>query len=317
VAQATRDKPGFPDRLRGPLAKGSREGSLILVTALALYFVMSLASYHPTDPGWSHSGPVERVLNQGGIVGAWLADVFLYLFGYMAWLFPVMVGYGGWMLYRGVRAGSKSADACLWMIRLSGMLLTIGAGCGLASLHFHANGALPLDAGGVFGNLVGSTLAGGVSALGGTLFLLALFLTGFTLFTGISWLAIMDVTGRYTLVLWGWLTVAGFRLRDYHAGLQVKNIRKIQITVDRKRTRKPPRIEPTLSAITPGIRVEQERQVPLFEVPTPDNALPELGLLDSATPPRNGVSAAGLEAMSRQVEWGRWSPVMSCSPRRA
>ena len=63
-------------------------------------------SYHPSDPGWSHSGQVDPVLNQGGRVGAWIADVFLYLFGYMAYLFPIMVAYSGWLLFRGAGTGA-------------------------------------------------------------------------------------------------------------------------------------------------------------------------------------------------------------------
>ena len=73
---------------------------LILVSTIAVYLLLSLASYSPDDPGWSHTGRATSVLNQGGVVGAWLADVLLYLFGYMAFLFPVMVAYAGWMLTR-------------------------------------------------------------------------------------------------------------------------------------------------------------------------------------------------------------------------
>ena len=60
--------------------------------------MISLASYHSGDPGWSHSGHVVAIHNKGGVVGAWIADVFLYLFGYLAYLLPVMVGYFGWMV---------------------------------------------------------------------------------------------------------------------------------------------------------------------------------------------------------------------------
>ena len=70
------------------------------LAAPALYLVLALASYHPSDPGWSHTGPVERVLNQGGVAGAWLADVFYNLFGYMAFLFPIMLGYRAWLIFR-------------------------------------------------------------------------------------------------------------------------------------------------------------------------------------------------------------------------
>ena len=201
MAQASRENPGFIATLQGPLARGSREAALILAGALALYLLLSLGSYQATDPGWSHSGPVARVSNLGGVVGAWIADVSLYLFGYLAYLFPLMVGYAGWLLYRGLRR-DNSIDIYHWIIRCGGFALTLATGCGLATLHFNGT-ALPLDAGGVLGNVVGANLAEALSALGSTLFLLALFLTGATLFTGISWLHVMDLTGRYTLRLLG------------------------------------------------------------------------------------------------------------------
>ncbi len=131
--------------------------SLLAATA-AVYLVLSLSSYQATDPGWSHSGPVNEVANQGGVVGAWLADVFLYLFGYLAYLFPVMVALAGWLAFHGMRHAA-TPDIYHWLVRGAGFVLTLTSGCGLATLHFHGAG-LPLDAGGVLGNVVGGNLAG-------------------------------------------------------------------------------------------------------------------------------------------------------------
>ena len=90
MSQLIQGKPGFVDLLRGPLARGSREGALLVISAVAVYLLVSLASYHPGDPGWSNAGHVDRVANRGGIAGAWLADVLLYLFGFMAYVFPLI-----------------------------------------------------------------------------------------------------------------------------------------------------------------------------------------------------------------------------------
>ncbi|MDR2877671.1 MAG: DUF87 domain-containing protein, partial [Chromatiales bacterium] len=71
-----------------------------------------------------------------------------------------------------------------------------------------------------------------------------------------------------------------------------------------KKERLPPRIEPVVTKIEISERVEKERQAPLFtpsEAPN-DGALPPLSLLDPAVPSQHAVSAATLEAMSRQVE---------------
>ena len=109
MAQASRQKALWHMAWRAPLARGTREGTFILVSTLAVYLLLSLVSYSPDDPGWSQTGRANTVLNQGGVVGAWLADVLLYLFGYMAYLFPLMVAVAGWLLTRnaGGRAGSR------------------------------------------------------------------------------------------------------------------------------------------------------------------------------------------------------------------
>jgi len=170
-------------------------------------------------------------------------------------------------------------------------------------LHFRP-GRLPLDAGGVLGNLVGGGLADIFSPLGSTLLLLALFLAGLTLFTGVSWLTVMDITGRYTLKLVGYLMHGRDILRDYVRGRKAKTVRKHQIDAsrDKLKTRAPPRIEPTLKPPAPSPRVEKERQVPLFETPPRTGDLPLLSLLDDALPHQASVSAAALEALSRLVE---------------
>ena len=303
MAQASRAHTGFSALLRGPLARGSREGALIVLSAVAIYFTVSLASYHPADPGWSHSGHVERVLNQGGRVGAWLADVFLYLFGYMAYLFPVMVAYCGWLVFRGGRQGGGT-DLYHAAVRGAGFLLTLGTGCGIASLHFREGSALPLDAGGILGNLVGGNLVDVFSPLGATLLLLALFLAGFTLFTSLSWLGLMDGLGRVTLRTLACVFAAVRRVRDAYRGRQLRKARETSVRSDQeKRTNRPaPRIEPQISTVKPSVRAEKERQAPLFEPADDGTPLPELGLLDGPTASHRSVSEAALEAMSRQVE---------------
>ena len=100
MAQARRKKAETP-KINPQVSKGLREGMLFILSALAVYLFLSLVTYYPDDPGWSHRGPGDVVRNFGGVVGAWFADIFLYLFGVMAYLFPLMVGFSGWLVYRG------------------------------------------------------------------------------------------------------------------------------------------------------------------------------------------------------------------------
>ena len=304
MAQLIQEKPGLLGLLRGPLARGSREGALLVISAMAIYLLVSIASYHPGDPGWSNAGGVDRVANRGGVAGAWLADVLLYLFGFMAYLFPVMIGYAGWLAYRGMKAASGEFDASHFATRAAGCVLAVCAGCGLATLYYHGPAAFPVDAGGIIGSFVGSGLAGVVNPLGGTLFLLALFLTGVTLFTGMSWLQVMDETGRFTIALAARLHGLGLQARERWQARRVKQVRETQVRAERERrpNRKPPRIEPAPARIKPGRRVAREGQVPLFEPAAGAGALPPLALLDEPRERRKAASKESLEAMSRQVE---------------
>ena len=306
MSRALEEKPGFVGLLRGPLARGSREGALLVISAVAIYLLVSLASYNPGDPGWSTASHVERVSNQGGVVGAWLADVLLSLFGFLAYLCPVMIGYSGWLLYRGLKSASGDFDASLVSIRSAGCVLVVCAGCGLATLHYQGAAAFPVDAGGIIGNFVGSGLAGVVNPLGGTLFLLALFLTGITLFTGLSWLDVMDVTGRYTIRgaehLHRIALNAGEHWLASRRGKAQEREARVETPRERKPKRKPPRIEPVIAKVEPSERAEQERQTPLFEPPPGSGELPPLSLLDEPASTRKRVSDDDLEAISRLVE---------------
>ena len=302
------DKSGFLALLRGPLARGSREGALLVISAVAIYLLVSIASWHPGDPGWSSAGHVDRVANQGGVAGAWIADVLLYLFGFMAYLFPVMMGYSGWLVYRGLKVGAGEPDMHHATIRAAGCVVAVCAGCGLATLHHQGGAALPVDAGGIIGSVVGSGLAGLVNPVGSTLFLLALFLTGITLFTGLSWLDVMDVTGRYTILAGERLVQrgrqAGRLARERWAAGRRRQEREIRIEGERKRrsSRRRPRIEPVIAKVETSARVERERQVPMFEPAPGSGALPPLALLDEPREKRRVISAESLEAISRQVE---------------
>jgi DNA segregation ATPase FtsK/SpoIIIE, S-DNA-T family len=302
LARANQKKTASGYPLRVSLPAGSKEAALIVLTAIALYVAISLASYSPSDPGWSHSGGTDNVLNNGGPVGAWLSDVFLYLFGYLAYVFPAILAYVGWLVFRGYFDGSRP-PLHHTLVRASGFVLTLAAGSGLATLHFATRGRLPLDAGGILGNLVGNNLADVFSPLGGTLFLLALFFTGMTLFTNISWLAVMDATGHYTLrTLRGSLGL-GRRLREIYESWKARKVRETHVEIERKRVklRPQPRVEPTIARVKPSVRAEKERQVPLFDVP-PGQGIPPLSLLDAPASSGKGLSNSALEAISRQVE---------------
>lgn len=280
-----------------------REGALLLLIAVVAYLMLSLVTYSSNDPGWSYTGPRELVLNGGGPVGAWFADVFLYLFGLLGFLFPLMVGWGGWLIIK-ERNLDNSVNIHLIALRWVGFFLTLGAGCGLVSMHLsHISLELPGGVGGILGSFLQSGLVDVFSFAGGTLLALALMLSGFTLFTGISWFTVMDRIGEVVLWLYRKLLFTWTKIVEAHQARDVKKQRSEVFKVEKKKIdkRKPPKIEPIIRSVKPSERIEKERQVPLFESSS-EGGLPPLALLDEARPSGMGYSNEALEALSRQVE---------------
>jgi S-DNA-T family DNA segregation ATPase FtsK/SpoIIIE len=198
VAQATRvGQLTFSDYLQ----RGIREAAMWTLICAALYLIICLGSYSPQDPGWTHVGHSDQIRNAGGPFGAWFADVSLSLFGYFAYLVPVMVAWSAYLVFR--RADEEPETRLhILALRWFGFFLTLGAGCAFVDVHLsEIHGGLPNGGGGGMGQLIGGYLAGTFSPSGATLFLAALFLAGFTFFSGLSWLMALDGIGWATLAL--------------------------------------------------------------------------------------------------------------------
>jgi len=118
-----------PSRLAAVVSRGLREGALIVFGALALVLLLALVSFDPQDPGFTNTGEPGRIANLIGPIGAWVADVFLAVFGVPAFLFPVMLGLFGWALFR--PPASDAASRASLVFRLAGFALTLAPAPGL------------------------------------------------------------------------------------------------------------------------------------------------------------------------------------------
>ncbi|MBT8137055.1 MAG: DNA translocase FtsK 4TM domain-containing protein [Gammaproteobacteria bacterium] len=282
------------------MVRALRESAFWLCGAIALLVFTALFTYNPADPGFSFTGEAGSVSNAIGPVGAWLADLLFMLFGKPSYLFPFMIAAAGWFIFRA--QGGEGLAAPVVTVRTLGFVATLAASAALATLHFAAPD-LPSSAGGILGELFGLGLASGLSFLGATLFLIALWLTGISLFLDISWFAVMDVTGRAVLRgaerLHNWLE----QLRQRRASEKVR-VARLESVREKSREvsqRPAPRIEPVFAPPPPSERVERERQVALFERSS-NHELPALSLLSDPPETVGSYSEESLEAMSRLVE---------------
>jgi S-DNA-T family DNA segregation ATPase FtsK/SpoIIIE len=309
VAQARRQvkrKESETPLLGAQLGNGLRESALLVFMAIAVLLLIALATYSPLDPGFSHSGSGAAVHNAIGEVGAWIADVLLLIFGYPAYLFPVLLAYSGWIVFRRKPAETPVSKLAV-AVRVAALVLGLVAASALATLNFTAPAhSLPLDrlaSGGILGRGVGLALMAGLSRMGATLLLVAVFLGCVTVSTSLSWIAFMDLIGRGAMASAAFLKARVARVGDRLAGRRERKAREASVKTERKSRAKrdKPRIEPVMKPIEPSVRVEKERQVPLFE-PVAAGELPPLSLLDDPPAKQAGYSKSALEAMSAQVE---------------
>ncbi len=278
-----------------------REAAFLLLAPVAVYLLLCLVTYNPLDPGWSHAGRPEHLHNLGGAIGAWAADLAFYLFGYLAYAFPILLLLFGWSLFRGRdNHGDSPLEPTL---RLIGGVAFFISGTGLAYLQASVAQALPAGGGGILGQVVGQLLIRGVDVLGASLFLFAVFLVALTLATGISWFRVMDGIGRGVMNAFGWLGSRARKAGDVRVARAARgereSVRKAETVKQSKR--EPIRIEPVFSAVEKSERAEREQQIPLFSG-IADSDLPPLSLLDEPQQQVKGYSEETLEALSRQVE---------------
>ncbi len=300
MTQAIRKKAAPAFYIAGPLLRHLKEGGVLALVALAVFMFTALISYHPADPGWTHTGREEVILNRGGIVGAWFADIAFHLFGYLGYLLPASVAFTAWLIFCGLN-NHGVADYVHGLTRFVGLWLMVTVGCGLIWIHFDAAGGFPSHGAGFVGHVVGKEAAEIFGSLGATVLMLALFLTGVTLLTGLSWFWLMDTVGIGMLCIVAMGRRAVAVVTDRASGVRARKAREAvyeeQIVKIAERPKL--RIEPSLPPLaTPPLL--KERQTSFFDAP--NTRLPPIALLDSRPPPKGGFSTETLEAMSRQVE---------------
>ncbi|MGS3138379.1 DNA translocase FtsK 4TM domain-containing protein [Aeromonas sanarellii] len=181
-------------KLFTPLSGTQRifEAVLIAITLMAAYLLLALLTYHPADPGWSQTSWQGEVKNLAGSAGAWLADITMFTFGAFSYLVPPLTVLLGWSLFW---RPSKllEVDYLTLSVRIIGFILTVLGMSAIASMNF--NDLQNFSAGGLVGDVIASAVVPLFGGVGANLMLLCFVATGITLFTGWSWLTIVERIG--------------------------------------------------------------------------------------------------------------------------
>ena len=286
-----------------------KEGALIGWLFVCIYLLIALATHSSEDPGWSHAGNAGYVLNAGGSLGAWLSDVFFSLLGCVAYLLPMLLALKAWNVFRTLRDNKSGFDSLVFILRILGLTMVLVSATALAALHYGSlETSLPFGVGGILGSSIEVAATAAFNSIGSTLILVAIFLFGMTVFTDISWLALIE-----------WIASGVLRLSEYIsrriATLKAKRSERIQAMLaqqhrkevketraERDVTRRPLSIQQPSRKPASSNRVEKEKQTSFF-IDKNLATLPALGLLDKAdNNTGKAFSKDSLQAMSKQLE---------------
>ncbi|MCA1322742.1 DNA translocase FtsK [Herbaspirillum sp. alder98] len=285
------------------------EARWLALTALLLYLVLILLTYSKTDPGWSVASSVPRVANWGGRIGAWLADLMLYIFGMSAWWWCVLLGRSVMNGYRHLsnrflmQAEPEPPYQQEPIIRAVGFVFMMTGSLGIEFTRMHRLAdKLPHSSGGVLGEMIGTAVQPSLGFTGATLLLLLLFGLGVSLFFHVSWLSAVERIGGAIEDGLLWLRNSYSARADRKAGQEAAVKREEVVVQERAKIVEaaPIRIEPQIVEVQKSDRVQKERQTSLFE--DSNNDLPPLSLLDEAPPAQQTVSVETLEFTSRLIE---------------
>ncbi len=301
------DKPGAVRSADNPLppqiAALLRESWWLAVVVLALYLALILFTFDKADPGWSHSSTVEHIRNSGGRIGAWLSDILLFVFGFSAWWWVVLCAFVVRWSFRRIE-NVTAADRRSYAVAGVGFAILLIASASMEALRFYTiKATLPLAPGGMLGAGLSGLLSSAMGFTGATLVLLAMIAIGLSLFTGLSWIALLESFGGGLESAYHFTRQKWANWQDRRAGA-VAVIERTEIVQESKKKleiHEPLRIEPAKVEIQKSPRVEREKQVPLFEN-LPDSPLPPLKLLDESEKAVAVVSTETLEFTSRLIE---------------
>ncbi len=282
-----------------------------MFAALAAWLGLVLATWSPADPAWSHSVHATTTLNRGGTLGAYISDFLLFLFGYSAWLWVVLLAQRVVLgFYRLTHILLPSKEEPLprlhWEVAIGFFLLFIGV-MGTEALQMKQLGEhLPAGAGGQLGQLLAGGMAMAMGKTGCTLLLLVFVAVGASLFFGFSWLHVSERVGlaiEKTLKRLIDLKAA----RDDRKVGQAKKAERDETVVAKQEKlvhEQPVRIEPAITTVPKSVRVEKEKQKTLFAAPLESGSadLPAVSLLDMPIDNPETVSPETIEYTSRLIE---------------
>jgi len=155
-----------------------REAINVLCVCLGFFLLISFLTFNKSDPSWSNTSFLYNVENSTGVLGAFLSDFILYLFGAFGYLIPVCLILLPFL---------NGVNYEVGYTQVFGLILSVLSICGMFSLMFTNQVIwLPFYYGGVIGEFVSMNMQYLFNFIGAQIVLLGIGLAGVVLFSGLS-----------------------------------------------------------------------------------------------------------------------------------
>jgi hypothetical protein len=162
-----------------------RELSNLFYLVIALLFLLSIYSHDPNDPNFLNSGLSSSVNNYIGIFGAYTSFIFIEIFGYVAFILPIIFFY---MIYRSLTYKSDEHSSHKLM-DFGFLLITILSACivfAFSSHYIFDHDMNEIRAGGEIGYILFSELSTYIGISGTIVVSILLFIYSSLSFLNIS-----------------------------------------------------------------------------------------------------------------------------------
>ncbi len=283
-------------------------GLLLAATGTTgLLLFIALVTYSAADPGFSTSGSGAGLRNKAGAVGAWAADLAYFSFGFSVW-WLMLVGARAWLSALARLLRNEAADSSLRrrLVFAAGLVLLVCASAALEWTRLYRfESHLPGHAGGVLGHTLGPASMHALGFVGSGVLWIAALVAGLPLALRFSWLRLADGIGGLVDSMRERRQEKREIAEDQRIGEQLASEREVvaeeQLHAAVEQPKKPIVIEPPVLDLPKSVRVEKERQKPLF-VELSDTRLPQVDLLDAAPSRTESMTPESLEMTSRLIE---------------
>lgn len=295
------------------LAKTAPYLGFIMLLVTVLYTAM-LISYSPNDPSFTYATVNKPVENWIGTLGAWGADIALFVFGWSAfWLvgigLMIVLRLFGWVGEQGFGTRIKHAI---------GLICLMSGSCTLEAIRLHSFAkALPGEAGGVLGQLCAVTTIPYLGAIGMTIVAIFALLLGAQLSFDFSWVRVAEWIGALIDSPRRRIGELKAKKADLEAGAEVRVQREreqAQAALNETpevHITEPETVEPARPPITITDPAKVEPSKSFLEanqetlglgIEMQEDIRPTLSLLDEVPENKPSIDKTSLEIMSSMIE---------------